>query len=69
MSLSRADFQAIAQALLSRDPLRNTNLVEPSEIEIAYLQWKNDCNAVATALSTTNPHFDHTRFLTACGAD
>jgi len=62
MSMSRKDFQAIAEALSKERPSLETALPQ-------WLQWKQDVRAVAKVLSLCNPAFNRDRFLTACGAD
>ena len=57
--MSRKDFQLIADTLKSVRP-------DP-EYQFHYAMWQETCHAFAHSLRQTNPLFDRTRFLTACG--
>lgn len=63
MSLSRKDFQAIAQALTQTRPDEDTC---PDFYHQVITQWESDCLAIATSLSLTNPNFNKPKFLAAC---
>jgi hypothetical protein len=62
--MTRKDFQLIAQTiadLMASQKDRGAFAHTPSLEEVA--------QELADALATTNPQFDRTRFLTACGVN
>ena len=62
MSMSRKDFQAIAQELKENCPQGEVTDILPH----TRAQWQSDVLAVARALSRLNPNFNHSRFCEAC---
>lgn len=62
--MTRKDFVLIADTLKAAKPLY---IPEDREVMFAYSAWENVAYGMATALARTNPAFDRTRFLTACG--
>ena len=59
--MTRKDFQLIADAMREAFPGR--------EISDAYVTWATACHKLANGLETTNPRFDRSRFLAACGLE
>lgn len=62
MTMTRQDFKLIAEVLKDSLPYEDSNSIEA---ERGYHEMI--CNAFADRLSSTNPNFDRTRFLKACG--
>lgn len=61
--MSRKDFELIANALNMAGWVKSAGrLVRPKN-------HKTYCVCVASALAITNPRFDRTRFLSACGVE
>jgi len=57
--MTKKDFTLIADVLYKQRPATDKN---------AITRWVIICNAFATALQATNPLFNRSRFLDACGA-
>ena len=60
--MTKKDYELIANVLYHQRPSHS------SVIDHDMQRWVIMCNAFATALESTNPRFNRTRFLTACGA-
>jgi Fe-S-cluster formation regulator IscX/YfhJ len=60
--MSRKDFNLIAQAFYQTKPLADCDTNRSQ-------QWWDDVRNVAYALRETNPRFDVSRFLAACGKE
>lgn len=59
--MSKKDYELVAKALYLARP-SGSDQTAP-----IYKQWLTDCYSVAANLISTNPRFDHHRFLEACG--
>lgn len=57
--MSRKDFELIAASLNSSKP--------PGDTGDRLHQWEAICFGLAGALAHSNPRFDRSRFLAACG--
>ena len=58
--MTKKYFKALADALFHEMPKSSP---ESAEMQ----QWKDDCKAVASVCSDSNPRFDWNRFMEACG--
>lgn len=56
--MSKKDFEAIAEAMLSSKP--------DAKSKAALAQWEKDVEALARVCGGQNPRFDHGRFVRAC---
>lgn len=63
MSMTRRDFEGIAQAMKDGMPETVDGAINPD----AMTQWKRDLTAMGRYLQGTNPRFDLARFLEASG--
>lgn len=59
MTMTRQDFEFIAQTL--------RGIRYPEDKPSAHKKWQDICNRFAEELYHTNPRFDRTKFLLACG--
>jgi hypothetical protein len=71
MTMTRKDFQAVADALNSACPRFDCPHNAPDEYRRAWLDgamqaWHNSVLLVADACSTANQNFDRAKFLSAC---
>jgi len=62
MSMTRKDFQALADQLRAVRPYR-------AEDRATIALWRRTVAAIGTACYAANGSFDRNRFDTACGAD
>lgn len=71
--MTRRDFQLIAESLKKTRPAHYTERLNSiPEGELAWKRaecsvWNCVCKTIANDLSGTNPRFDRSRFLDACG--
>jgi len=67
--MTRKNFITIAAALrLSKPALGDRKRPNSAAIEQgARMQWEHDCTSLADVLALSNPLFDRSRFLDACG--
>jgi hypothetical protein len=61
--MQRAHYELIAETMRLLRPEQPARDADSAE----YGQWVLTCTTLATRLADTNPHFDATRFLNACG--
>lgn len=65
--MTRKDFVLIADTLKAAKPQLDWRDTPDMEKQAEMALWTELAQSLATALARTNPAFDRTRFLTACG--
>jgi len=65
--MTRKDFVLIADTLKAAKPALGPHDASDMEMQAQLALWTDMAESFGTALARTNPAFDRTRFLTACG--